>query len=96
MPLNEVRNGSITHNKVYPLVEKLFADEKLIFGDDMMMRWYTNNVYVDTDPKGNKTYKKIEPVLRKTDGFFAFIHAISKDEEIPVPKKLTFFKCKTY
>ena len=96
LPLNEVRNGSITHNKVYPLVEKLFADEKLIFGDDMMMRWYTNNVYVDTDPKGNKTYKKIEPVLRKTDGFFAFIHAISKDEEIPVPKKLTFFKCKTY
>lgn len=96
LPLNEVRNGSITHNKVYPLVEKLFADERLIFGDDMMMRWYTNNVYVDTDPKGNKTYKKIEPVLRKTDGFFAFIHAISKDEEIPVQKKLTFFKCATY
>ena len=96
LPLNEVRNGSVTHNKVYPLVEKLFADEKLIFGDDMMMRWYTNNVYVDTDAKGNKTYKKIEPILRKTDGFFAFIHAISKDEEIPVPKKLTFFKCSTY
>lgn len=96
LPLNEVRNGSVTHNKVYPLVEKLFADEKLIFGDDMMMRWYTNNVYVDTDAKGNKTYKKIEPILRKTDGFFAFIHAISKDEEIPVPKKLTFFKCSTF
>lgn len=96
LPLNEVRNGSITHNKVYPLVEKLFADEKLIFGDDMMMRWYTNNVYVDPDAKGNKTYKKIEPILRKTDGFFAFIHAISKDEEIPVPKKLTFFKCSTF
>lgn len=96
LPLNIVRNGSITHSKVYPLVEKLFADEKLIFGDDMMMRWYTNNVYVDTDARGNKTFLKIEPILRKTDGFFAFIHAISKDEEIPVPKKLTFFKCSTF
>ena len=47
------------------------------------MRWYTNNVYVDMDKKGNKSYKKIEPKLRKTDGFFAFIHALSKDEEVP-------------
>ncbi len=96
LPLTEVRNGSITHTKVHPLVEKLFADEKIIFGDDMMMRWYTNNVYVETDAKGNKTYMKVEPILRKTDGFFAFVHAMSKDEDIPVAKKLTFFKCKTY
>ena len=84
LPLNTVRSGPITHSKVFPLVETLFATEKIIFGDDMMMRWYTNNVYVDTDGKGNKTYMKIEPRLRKTDGFFAFIHAMSKDEEIPV------------
>ena len=84
LPLNTVRSGPITHSKVFPLVETLFATEKIIFGDDMMMRWYTNNVYVDTDGKGNKTYMKIEPRLRKTDGFFAFMHAMSKDEEIPV------------
>lgn len=83
LPLNEVGNGYLTHNKLAPLVEQLFANEDIIFGDDPMMRWYTNNVYVDTDKKDNKSYKKIEPKLRKTDGFFAFIHALSKDEEIP-------------
>ena len=84
LPLNTVRSGPITHARVFPLIETLFATEKIIFGDDMMMRWYTNNVYVDEDGKGNKTYMKIEPRLRKTDGFFAFMHAMSKDEEIPV------------
>lgn len=83
LPLNEVGNGYATHNKLAPLVEQLFANENIIFGDDPMMRWYTNNVYVDTDPKENKSYKKIEPKLRKTDGFFAFIHALSKDKDIP-------------
>lgn len=84
LPLNTVRSGPITHARVFPLIETLFASEKIIFGDDMMMRWYTNNVYVDEDGKGNKTFLKIEPRLRKTDGFFAFMHAMSKDEEIPV------------
>lgn len=86
LPLDQVRSGYITHNKIHPLVEKLFADENIIFGDDPMMRWYTNNVYVDTDKKGNKSFLKIEPILRKTDGFFAFIHALSKDNEIPQAK----------
>jgi hypothetical protein len=34
------------------------------------------------DPKGNTTYHKIEPRTRKTDGFFALIHALSKDHEL--------------
>lgn len=91
LELSEVRNGTITHTKIHPLIEKIFADEQVIFGDDMMMRWYTNNVYVDTDPKGNKTFKKIEPILRKTDGFFAFVHAMSKHEELPVEQSYDFF-----
>ena len=35
------------------------------------MRWYTNNVCVITDKYGNKQFGKIEPKLRKTDGFMA-------------------------
>ncbi len=69
LPLSEVGNGYVTHNKLAPLIEQLFANENIIYGDDPMMRWYTNNVYVDTDKKENKSYKKIEPKLRKTDGF---------------------------
>lgn len=95
LPLNTVRSGPITHARVFPLIETLFASEKIIFGDDMMMRWYTNNVYVDTDGKGNKTYMKIEPRLRKTDGFFAFMHAMSKDEEIPVARQRRPMSCIT-
>lgn len=83
LPIEEVRNGSITHNKLSPLVESLFAERLIKWGDDNMMRWYTNNVYVDTDKKGNKTYLKIEPIKRKTDGFFAFLHALNKDSDIP-------------
>lgn len=96
LPLSDVGNGYITHNKLAPLIEQLFADENIIYGDDKMMRWYTNNVYVDTDPKGNKSYKKIEPILRKTDGFFAFVHALSKEAEIPVQAPATFFGCYSY
>lgn len=83
LPLEDVGNGYATHNKLAPLIEQLFAKHNIIYGDDMMMRWYTNNVYVDVDPKENKSYKKIEPMLRKTDGFFAFLHALTEDENIP-------------
>lgn len=88
LPLEMTRSGEITHSKLHPLIESIFAKEKVIFGDDKMMRWYTNNVYVDDSghKKGNKVFKKIEEKTRKTDGFFAFLHAMSKEEEVPVAK----------
>lgn len=82
LPLKNVRSGPISHAKVAPLVEMLFANQEIVFGDNMTMRWYTNNVYVEMDAKGNRTYKKIEPMTRKTDGFFAFIHALLIDDSI--------------
>ena len=83
LPLSQVRSGPPTHSKVAPLIESMFAEEKIIFGDNPTMRWYVNNTYQDLDGKGNITYKKIEPKTRKTDGFFALIHALSKDGELP-------------
>lgn len=82
LPLGEVRSGPITHAKVAPLVESIFAEETLVMGDNPTMRWYINNTYTETDKKGNTTYLKIEPKTRKTDGFFALIHALSKDDEL--------------
>lgn len=96
LPLSDIGNGYITHHKLAPLIEQLFANEQIIYGDDMMMRWYTNNVYVETDKKENKSYKKIEPKLRKTDGFFAFIHALSKESEIPEDVNFDIYDCYTY
>jgi phage terminase large subunit-like protein len=83
LPLSQVRSGPPTHSKVAPLIESMFAEEKIIFGDNPTMRWYVNNTYQELDAKGNTTYKKIEPKTRKTDGFFALIHALSKDGELP-------------
>lgn len=75
-----VRNGSVTHNKVAPVIDDMFARQNVIFGDDPMMRWYTNNTAVKLDGKGNKTYEKIEPLLRKNDGFMALVHVMSIDD----------------
>lgn len=82
LPLSQVRSGPATHAKVAPLVESMFAMETIVFGDNPTMRWYVNNCYQDLDAKGNTTYKKIEPKTRKTDGFFALVHALSKDAEL--------------
>jgi phage terminase large subunit-like protein len=82
LELEGIPSGYITHSKLHPIITKLFAENNLIFGDDKLMRWYCNNVYVDTDKKGNKSYLKVEPIKRKTDGFFCFLHAMSVEEEL--------------
>lgn len=82
MELVGIPSGYITHTKLHPVITQLFAEKKLIFGDDKLMRWYCSNVYVETDKKENKTYLKIEPIKRKTDGFFCFLHAMSVEDEL--------------
>lgn len=84
IPLDIVRGGSITHNKIAPVVDDKFASHNIIFGDDMLMRWYVNNTYAEYDKKGNKTYKKIENKLRKTDGFFALLSGITSEMQTPL------------
>lgn len=87
LPLEAVRSGPITHAKVAPLVEQIFAEETIVFGDNPTMRWYVNNTYQEIDKKGNIAYYKIEPKTRKTDGFFALLHALSKDAELEEPQE---------
>lgn len=82
LPLSIIPSGPITHAKIAPLITTMFAEETIVFGDNPVMRWYTNNVCIVLDGKGNTTYHKIEPRTRKTDGFFALIHALSKDHEL--------------
>lgn len=35
------------------------------------------------DKKGNIQYVKVEPQLRKTDGFFMFLHALNGASDLP-------------
>lgn len=77
------RTGTRTHTELQPVIEDLFNLKKLIYmKDDFMMRWYTNNTYKKPDGKGNISYEKIEPKLRKTDGFHAFLHALQLRDKV--------------
>ncbi|EMJ4210996.1 TPA: terminase large subunit [Enterococcus faecalis] len=77
-----LRNPRGVQSKIAPIIEDGFANERFVFGDDPMMRWYTNNTYVKEDKLGNRTFLKKESVRRKTDGFHAFLAALYKREAI--------------
>lgn len=96
LPLSETRSGPVTHAKIAPLIESMFAEEKLVLGDNPTMRWYINNTYTILDGKGNITYLKIEPKTRKTDGFFGLIHALTKDDKLEEAMDIIAFDVHTY
>ena len=56
-------------------IQTVFARNRLIWGINPLMNWYTYNVKVMRDSFDNIIYDKIEKVRRKTDGFMAFTHA---------------------
>lgn len=66
--------------QIAPTVTRLFANNKIVWGENPLMRWYTNNVCVKYDKKSNMFFEKIEPKSRKTDGFYAFLHALTQIE----------------
>lgn len=69
-----------------PVITSAFLNHKIRWGDNMLMRWYTNNATRILDKRGNITFGKIEPKTRKTDGFMAlvsaFIVAVIKMDEL--------------
>ena len=62
--------------KIVPVITSLFNKHRIIWGDNPLMRWFTNNAKLVDAGKGNYVYDKIEPKSRKTDGFMAFVHAM--------------------
>lgn len=60
---------------IAPSVETLYSEHRVDYGDSAIMRWYTQNTGTLTDKYGNMQYVKIEPKLRKNDGFMAFVAA---------------------
>ena len=68
---------------VQPKISSWFIGNKIIWGDDPLMRWFTNNTKLEPAPNNNFKYGKIEPKSRKTDGFMAFVAAVTLEEEIP-------------
>lgn len=77
-----VRRGPATHGFLSPLIDDMFINQTVVFHDDPLMRWFVGNVYKDEKGNGNVEYKKVEKDTRKTDGFFAFLHALVLDDEL--------------
>lgn len=77
-------------------INSLFAHGGIIWGDDPLMRWYTNNTKLVPAPNNNFKYAKIEGKSRKTDGFMAFVHAMTVEDAIPETRELAFMAPLTF
>jgi phage terminase large subunit-like protein len=78
---------------IMQVVQKIssgFIGHRIIWGDDPMMRWYTNNAKLEPAQNNNFKYGKIEPRSRKTDGFMAFVAAMTIEEELPESYDITW------
>ncbi|MCI2773421.1 terminase TerL endonuclease subunit [Staphylococcus petrasii] len=77
-----IKNPRAIQSLLAPRIETMFANHNIIFDDNPVMRWYTNNVAVKIKPDGNKEYIKKDEVRRKTDGFQALVHALYRADEL--------------
>lgn len=69
--------------QVVQKISSMFISNKIVWGDDPLMRWFTNNTMLEPAPNNNFKYGKIEPKSRKTDGFMAFVNAVILEDELP-------------
>ena len=82
IPLEVIKNPTAIHGLLAPRIDTMFAKKQIAFGDNPLMRWFTNNVAVKMQPDGSKKYIKKDEVRRKTDGFHAMLHALYRADEI--------------
>ena len=73
------------HAKVYPVIDAAFNSGRIAWGDDPMMRWFTNNTKLVPWQNGNYKFDKIDPKPRKTDGFMAMVAAFCIADRVPEP-----------
>lgn len=78
--LRMIRRSFSIYALIAPLIEQSFANEKINFGSSAIMRWYTRNTGINIDKLGNTSFIKIEPKLRKNDGYMAFVMAMSAEK----------------
>ncbi len=71
----------VTENRYVPVITSLFNTHRVVWGNDPMMGWYTNNACIVTKD-GNQFYGKKEARSRKTDGFSAMVSAICASADL--------------
>lgn len=78
--------------RIVPTINSLFLTNKIIWGDNPLLRWAINNTKLEVAPNNNYKYGKIEPKSRKTDPFMSFVHSMTFEDGFTtnntVPKEL--------
>ena len=67
--------------KIVPVIDSLFNNKELIYGDNPLLRWATNNTMLIDKGNSNFVYGKVEYKSRKTDPFMSCVHAIIASQD---------------
>lgn len=67
--------------RIAPLIDSVFVSHKIIWGDNPLLRWATNNTKMVPTVNNNFKFDKIEPKSRKNDPFMSVVHAFTLAEE---------------
>ncbi len=74
--------------QVVPIIDRCFANQSFVWGDNPLMRWAVNNTKLvrasrtQGSDTGNFYYGKIEAKTRKNDPFMALAHAMTIENEL--------------
>ena len=77
--------------KIVPTIDSVFATGRIVWGDNPLMRWATNNAKLEKAPNNNFKYGKIEEKSRKTDPFMSFVHAMTLTEDVELENRAVVF-----
>ena len=72
----------VTQMRYAPVIQSAFANHRIVWGDNPLMRWFTNNTFADIDKQGNITFGKKDAKYRMTDGFMALTAAFGASAEL--------------
>lgn len=76
--------------KAAPIINSVFVNQNLCWGNSPIMNWNTNNTKKELK-NGNITYGKIEENYRKTDTFMAMVSSFTIVEDIEEENTNTVF-----
>ena len=76
--------------KAAPIINSVFVNQNLCWGNSPIMNWCTNNTKKILN-NGNITYGKIEENYRKTDTFMSMVNAFTIAEDIENESTETVF-----
>ena len=90
LPLNMVRQGSITLNGPMKSLRETLLDGKLLFNNNPMCRWYLDNVKIRQNNRADKDKENWTPCkagrFRKIDGFAALLDAHAEYLRLNAPE----------